>query len=141
MVKEYKEIDEMQNSIFKKRQLDDDSWKRIEEMYKEGVHKQRERSKQRDEKSATRKRINRSSCRTGTKEHITDLLYSDAQRRQEEQRRRLRTPIQAPQQSPMPSSKSAISSRSRSRSQKDLTQKLQRLNYSKFRFNEALNNL
>lgn len=132
MVKEYREIDEMQNSLFKKRQLDDESWKRIEEMYKEGVYKQRERSKQRDEKSASRKRINRSSNKTAGNEHITDLLYSDAQRRQEELRKRLRTPIQAPQQSPMPSNKSIVSSRSRSRSQTDLVQKLQKLIFSKF---------
>lgn len=74
----------MQHSFFKKEHLDQESWKRIDQMYKEGVTRQRERSKPKPCKNTFRPRISPRSRKMKRPQSITDILYGDALRKQQE---------------------------------------------------------
>jgi hypothetical protein len=117
LVLEFQEIEELQTSIFKKRYLDQESWQRLDYLYKDGVDKQRQRSKPREKPADNKPKINQ-SVRGGVKRegNICDVLYNDAQRRQNNIKGVVTSLVQAPEQSvssvlgqkPTPRSKSRI---------------------------------
>jgi hypothetical protein len=117
LVLEFQEIEEMQTSIFKKRYLDQESWQRLDYLYKDGVDKQRQRSKPREKPAENKPKINQST-RGGIKRegNICDFLYNDAQRRQNNNKEIVMSLVQAPEQSvssivgqkPTPRTKSRI---------------------------------
>lgn len=118
----------MQNVIFKKRHLDQESWQRIDSLYNEGVFKQRERSKPREKPAPNKPTINQNVKGIKREGDICDFLYSDAQRRQNLNRVKVLSFSQAPEQSISSVMSSKPSARTKSRIKIKQMTKLNQLN-------------
>lgn len=117
LINKSKELDSLQNSLFKKNKLDDNSWQRLQNLYKKGVSKQRDRSRPKEQPSDFKPKININAQRIKRTEKISDILYSDALRRKcnENKSRRVNSSIQIYEK---PENKIPLLSRSRSRIRK-----------------------
>jgi len=139
-------LSELQNKYFKKQRLDSKSWERFDKLYEHGVHRQKERSKPREDTNTYVPKINKHSHRLknkrkfneGTKssldlyqrqgKNISDLLYSDALRRQEVAHNRIHSSIGQNQQSFISSNSYVDGGTSGPRTNTTLTKKLSQLN-------------
>ena len=85
-------LQNMQYSLFKKQHLDENSWKRITDMYEEGKYKQRQKSRSKldhytdnlnltHQKHRYTPKISKRATNITRKQPISDYLYSDAKRR------------------------------------------------------------
>lgn len=88
LVDKFQNISSAQNSIFKKRRLDAESWDRFDKMYQNGKIRQRERSKPKSPEYSFIPHINDSSRQLKREKTISDILYQDALRKQDLNKKR-----------------------------------------------------